>query len=181
MEQSFPATCMSCFHTSSSHDTPNNSMNKAYADQSQTSTVPGKLKHCHIKKYISTSYVGMGHVQNGCLYIRYRRSSTKTKAEGCKTLTILLWTYSQNTVCLSQGWENQTWKSWFRSSFFFSLCIHWIYKVYVYEYSTYQPTALLLNMCLFVLELCVSYYWPVTVLHMHHGHFPIHHFVLFRV
>ena len=37
-----------------------------------------------IKKYSSTSYVGMGWVQNGVLYLRYRRDFAIKKAERCK-------------------------------------------------------------------------------------------------
>ena len=34
-----------------------------------------------IKKYGSTSYLGMAQVQNGRLYIRYRSNSQKNEAE----------------------------------------------------------------------------------------------------
>ena len=43
--------------------------------------------HPCIKKYGSTSYLGMGQVQIGCLYIRYRSSSQKNKAEECRNCT----------------------------------------------------------------------------------------------
>ena len=41
---------------------------------------------CSIRKYGSTSSVGMGQVQNGLLYIRYRSSSMKNEVEECKKL-----------------------------------------------------------------------------------------------
>ena len=40
-----------------------------------------------IKKYGSTSYVGIGQVKNGHLYLKYGSSSEKTTAKGAKTLT----------------------------------------------------------------------------------------------
>ena len=39
-----------------------------------------------IKKYGSTFQIGMGQVQNGCLYKRYKSSSMKNKVNKCKIL-----------------------------------------------------------------------------------------------
>ena len=53
----------------------------------QDFTVEWYAKHrCFllIRKYSSTSYVGMGWVQNGVLYLRYRSDFAITKAEHCK-------------------------------------------------------------------------------------------------
>ena len=44
------------------------------------------LKHI-IRKYTSTSCVGMEQVQNGVLYLRYRNDFMITKAERCKAFT----------------------------------------------------------------------------------------------
>ena len=40
-----------------------------------------------IRKYSSISFVGMGEVQNGILYLRYRSDSMIMKAEHCKVFT----------------------------------------------------------------------------------------------
>ena len=40
-----------------------------------------------IRKYSSTSYVGMGWVQNGVLYLRYRSDFVIMKGERCKAFT----------------------------------------------------------------------------------------------
>ena len=45
----------------------------------------------HVLQY---QKVGMGQVQNGCLYIRYRSSSMKTKLEEFKELTGKISCYS---------------------------------------------------------------------------------------
>ena len=41
-------------------------------------------QNCHIGKYSSTSYVEMGWVQNGVLYLRYRNDFVIMKAEHSK-------------------------------------------------------------------------------------------------
>ena len=40
--------------------------------------------YVYIRKYGSTSYVGMGWVHNGVLYLRYRSDLAITKAENCE-------------------------------------------------------------------------------------------------
>ena len=47
-----------------------------------------------IKKYGSTSQLGIGQVQNGHLYTRYRSSSPKTKQRSAKSLQTTFFTYS---------------------------------------------------------------------------------------
>ena len=44
-----------------------------------------KYMYANTKKYDTTSYIGIGQVQNGVLSIRYKRSSKITTAEWCKT------------------------------------------------------------------------------------------------
>ena len=41
----------------------------------------------YIKKYISSTYLGKGRIENGVLYVRYRSSSIITTAEWCKIFT----------------------------------------------------------------------------------------------
>ena len=98
----------------------------------------------------------MGYVQNSCLYIRYRHSSTKPKVEGAKNKKASLFygeIYSQSSSNLSQVWENQTRRFWFCSSSFFlssSTPSCRAQKLWgVYKCSTSQTTALLMKMCLF--------------------------------
>ena len=47
---------------------------KVLAAGASKSHVDMETKPSEIKKYSSTSYLGMGQVQNGCLSIRYRSS-----------------------------------------------------------------------------------------------------------
>ena len=76
-----------------------------------------------IKKYGSTS--GMGQVQNGHLYLRYRSNSQKTKQRSEKSLqtTSLCYSIAKSTLktllTFSEGQENQTCKFRFCSSSFF--------------------------------------------------------------
>ena len=66
-----------------------------------------------VRKYGSTSYVGMGKVQNGVLYLRYRSDSTITKTERCKAFTSknlsLFYSIKCFQACanLSQSQENR--------------------------------------------------------------------------
>ena len=66
-----------------------------------------------VRKYSSTSYVGIRWVQNGVLHLRYRTDSAITKAERCKAFTYknLSLFYcrkcSRASVDLSQSWENR--------------------------------------------------------------------------
>ena len=43
------------------------------------------IGYLSIRKYDSTFYVGIGHVKNSCLYLRYGSSSEKTTAYEVKT------------------------------------------------------------------------------------------------
>ena len=60
-----------------------------------------------IKKYSSTSYLRMGQVWNGCLYIKYRSSSQENKAEECEKLT----DYNSLLTCNRKSWEVQIFAS----------------------------------------------------------------------
>ena len=128
----------------------------------------------------------MAQVQNDLLYIRYRSSSRKNKAEECKKLTdyipVLFYCqiYSINSANLAQGRENHPKNFQLCSSSFLlssssssssssslPLCI--TKKLYgVYEYYTYQMTTLLMEIFLFlfgvVCELRLASYSLETVL-----------------
>ena len=108
----------------------------------------------------------MDQVQNGYLYIRYRSSSMKNKANKCKKLTdhVPLLFYCSihfiSSTNLSQSWENQMWNFLFCSpSFLVLLCPSRItQKLYdICKYCTYQTTALLLGSSFSGLELRASY------------------------
>ena len=116
-----------------------------------------------IKKYSSTSNVGIGQIQYGAFYIRFRSSSTINTAEWCKVLidrnTLLLYCkiYSQSSANLSHRWEKFTIKILILAllfSFFFFLTHKWKkHRVHTYKRSPYQLTSLLLEMFLSWLDL----------------------------
>ena len=71
------------------------------------------LHCCIIRKYGSTSYVGMGQVQNGVLYLMYRSDLAIMKAECCKafiheySLLFYCRKCSQASTSVSQGCKNR--------------------------------------------------------------------------
>ena len=68
-----------------------------------------EITYSIIRKYSSTSYVGIRQVQNGVMYLRYRSDFTITKAECCKAFTHKIPSLfycrecSQDSANLSQG------------------------------------------------------------------------------
>ena len=81
-----------------------------------------------IRKFGNNSYVGMGQVQNGVLYLRYRNDSTITKAERCKAFKHKMLLLMYCTECFqasanhSQSQENPLQKKYlycYSSSLFF--------------------------------------------------------------
>ena len=78
----------------------------------------------------------MGQVQNYFVYIKYRSTPQRNKAEECKSLqttvhllAILLPICSICSVYLQQGWENKTWTCQFCSSSFF------LFRLYLFLFS----------------------------------------------
>ena len=98
----------------------------------------------------------MGQVQNGRLYIKYRSSSMKNKANKCKMLiNYILYQVRENHVqkfrfCLS---------SFFLSSFADKLNAK---TIVLFEYCTHQTTALLPGIFLFWFGRRTSYDWRAT-------------------
>ena len=125
-----------------------------------------------IKKYDSTSYIGMGHIQNGILYTRYRGSSAIIRVEWCKMLAnknpLLFYcqNYFESSANISQIWENWMQKFQF-CSFFLTRnskttgCIQMLY---------------IQNDCSTIGD--VSFPWLESYdTNTHCGRFPMHHFV----
>ena len=142
--------------------------------------------HCiaydyQIRKYGSTSYVGMGQVQNGVLYLRYRSDSVIMKTERCKAFTYKNTSlfYVESTTRLPLIFLKvekivRTNIHFALLSFFLSFpsCITQNYRACMkvldmqrmlyYQKSSFSG-----------LELQASYDWQATAPN-HHGLFPIH-------
>ena len=127
--------------------------------------VPNK----NVYVYDGTSYLGIGQVQNGRLYIRYRSSYQKNKAKEFKKLTdyfpLLLQckVYSISSTNLWQGLVEKTKPENFNFvCLSFLLATHNSKLYHVCKYCPYQMTALLKEIISTCFELRVSYNWQVT-------------------